>query len=1132
MKSTKRSLALSALSLMLCISMLLGTTFAWFTDSVTSGKNKIVAGNLDIELEYYNGSEWKPVTEETKLFDDEALWEPGHTEVAYLKLSNVGTLALKYKLAINVYKEVEGINVDGDVFKLSDYIYMGIVEGNEEKFFADRDEARAAVSEAGLIKAYSESGNMVAGADSEYIAIVIFMPETVENDANYKLGTEAPYIEMGIEVVATQLVNENDSFGPDYDEDADLEDPVVIPETIVAEKIENEGNLLKEAVVLKNSDGSIIAEVPEGAKLVDGTTELKLVVKPSAKAPAGVTVEVDPLSQIAVYYDIEIEGLADDNDKAVTVKIFVGKDYKDEYVKVYHINDEIVSAVYDETTGIVTFESATFSPFTIIVGDGIYRIDTVDDLLLFAGNVNGSNTYAGKTVLLLEDLDLAGIEWTPIGNVASYPGTTFSGEFNGQGHVISNLTTSDNTANHAAAGFFGSAKNATIENLTLKNVDVTSSHYAGSFVAYHSEGEVSIKNCHVDGGVVKSVPELVGENEYDNGDKVGGILGYGVAGATVKNCSVKNLTVIAHRDMGGIVGATSGTVTDNTVEDCSIIQSNENGYKTSIDTYHAIVGRTLEGLTESGNTAKNVKVYTNLADGVEYYHDDNEYAISSAEGMVWFANTVNGGNNFKDKTVKLAADIDLAGIEWTPIGRGNRFQGTFDGQNHTISNLTSVLDSTSTTQYGNGLFGDITGGAVLKNFVVENANVYDAVEGKGNVYGIVCGYAYGTVTFENITVKNSKVSAFGKVGAILGMAADAGGTTTIKNCKVENVEIIGAYNCATFAGLTQNVVVIKGNTQSDVTFKYSSRYPASAYTDVDDTAASVNGHYWKYTDEMYYAAWSELYNEQKTTTINGGAITIDAITHNIKKIVVEKGDTKDATQTNVNAAIAAAQVNDVVVLPNTDEGVKLPAIPEGVTIKGDGTTKINAVGSGSVASVPSGATFEGVVVDYGKQNYHGFQHAGAITFKNSTLNDLFFSYGDMTFENCIFNAPEGEYSMWLYAGNITFKNCVFNGSGKWFNVYNESNDGGTPWNVKFEDCKFVNLGSANKAAINVKDTCGNKKLMYNVEINNCTTEGLFPEKYTSDTKIVIDSLVMVDDIKDGDNYINIKLDGELVYPVK
>lgn len=50
MKSTKRSLLLSILSMILCISMLLGTTYAWFTDSVTSGKNRINAGNLDVEL--------------------------------------------------------------------------------------------------------------------------------------------------------------------------------------------------------------------------------------------------------------------------------------------------------------------------------------------------------------------------------------------------------------------------------------------------------------------------------------------------------------------------------------------------------------------------------------------------------------------------------------------------------------------------------------------------------------------------------------------------------------------------------------------------------------------------------------------------------------------------------------------------------------------------------------------------------------------------------------------------------------------------------------------------------------------------------------------------------------------------
>lgn len=79
-KETKKSLALSALSLLLCVVMLVGLTFAWFTDSVTNGRNKIQAGKLSVELEYSTDmSNWTKVTEDASIFDENALWEPGYT---------------------------------------------------------------------------------------------------------------------------------------------------------------------------------------------------------------------------------------------------------------------------------------------------------------------------------------------------------------------------------------------------------------------------------------------------------------------------------------------------------------------------------------------------------------------------------------------------------------------------------------------------------------------------------------------------------------------------------------------------------------------------------------------------------------------------------------------------------------------------------------------------------------------------------------------------------------------------------------------------------------------------------------------------------------------------------------------
>ena len=230
MKSTKRALLMSALSLLLCCSMLIGTTFAWFTDTVESGKNKIVAGNLDIELEYAkveNGSitGWDTVAGKTNIFDPDALWEPGRVEVVYLKVSNLGTLELKYQLGVNVSNETPGTNVYNETFLLSNSLVFKVVDLDEEPTVAyTREEAmKAAGTEKGLKDYNGKTTELDAkdGAnDEDYVALIVYMPTTVGNEANYKTGTAAPVIELGINLFATQKDAESDSFGNDYDEDA------------------------------------------------------------------------------------------------------------------------------------------------------------------------------------------------------------------------------------------------------------------------------------------------------------------------------------------------------------------------------------------------------------------------------------------------------------------------------------------------------------------------------------------------------------------------------------------------------------------------------------------------------------------------------------------------------------------------------------------------------------------------------------------------------------------------------------------------------------------------------------------------------------------------------------------------
>ena len=219
-RSTKRALIASAISLLLCFTMLLGTTYAWFTDSVTSTNNIIKSGNLDIVLEYYDADakDWAKVDENTNVFSDQ-LWEPGHTEVVYLRVTNAGSLALKYNLGVNVYSETPGVNVAGNTFMLSDYIMFGVDDGKTPSY-ADRDAAIEAVKDNAKIisKGYAKSNALTPEVNNvDNLALVVYMPETVGNDANHKTGTNPPVINLGLNLFATQTEYEEDSFGDDYD---------------------------------------------------------------------------------------------------------------------------------------------------------------------------------------------------------------------------------------------------------------------------------------------------------------------------------------------------------------------------------------------------------------------------------------------------------------------------------------------------------------------------------------------------------------------------------------------------------------------------------------------------------------------------------------------------------------------------------------------------------------------------------------------------------------------------------------------------------------------------------------------------------------------------------------------------
>ena len=226
-KSTKRALMLSALSLLLCVSMFIGSTYAWFTDSVVSGSNVIQSGNLDIEVQYtLDGENWADLAGATDLFQ-KGLWEPGHTEVVALKIENKGSLALKYVANMNIFNEVVGKNKAGGDIVLSDIltvstltqqadqigdITLGLVFGGGQN--VDADSAKTFKSSNIL----ASDQELMPGA-AHYVIITVDMAETVGNEANHD-GVNVPSIEFGLNILATQFTYENDTFGNQYDKDA------------------------------------------------------------------------------------------------------------------------------------------------------------------------------------------------------------------------------------------------------------------------------------------------------------------------------------------------------------------------------------------------------------------------------------------------------------------------------------------------------------------------------------------------------------------------------------------------------------------------------------------------------------------------------------------------------------------------------------------------------------------------------------------------------------------------------------------------------------------------------------------------------------------------------------------------
>lgn len=361
--ATKKALMLSLLSMVLCVSMLVGSTFAWFTDTATTGVTKIQAGNLDVTLEMKdNAGNWVSAEGKTLQFKvngvipaegTEIFWEPGCTyELPELRVVNNGNLALKYKVVIS------GINGSAKLNEVIDWTITldgtNYVLGSEHMLAAKDGET----------------------VDYDVLTIKGHMQETANND--YQKET----IEgIGITVYAVQASSEYDSNGNDYDKDADgtPQFNTWLDNVAATVTVNTEGE-----TVLKDRDENPTITVTAPAGSTTATT--LTVAKTSATTPANITVEA---GNRVLSVDIS---LTDENGAKVTAaagKFFTltAQFEKNANVLGFYHNGvamtkvdsaEAVSAAndtyyYDAATGVVTFSTDDFSPFTVLTSDTVYN---------------------------------------------------------------------------------------------------------------------------------------------------------------------------------------------------------------------------------------------------------------------------------------------------------------------------------------------------------------------------------------------------------------------------------------------------------------------------------------------------------------------------------------------------------------------------------------------------------------------------------------------------------------------------------------------------------------------------------------------------------------------------------------
>ena len=499
--------------------------------------------------------------------------------------------------------------------------------------------------------------------------------------------------------------------------------------------------------------------------------------------------DTDNFAEIA--YDLngssQTWGFKIGNDKLPTAINEANRVYKG---KTYHNHDENTLYCDDCCDFILTEPTEE---------NGWYLISEPREMVWFARLINGgidTDDHTDTKAKLTEDLDFSaytGYNWTPIGT----ENDPFSGTFDGNSHTISGLKSSG--ADHA--GLFGYADGAALSKLIVNGCDFSGKESAAAMCGFVGTNGVTFDSC----------------GSYDNtleGTSTAGFAGVSAGEVTLDRCYTADSDKFSDgKNSASVSYAISGKAADDAMTEAQF-KSGELTYALNNGLDKAVWFQTINTQDHpqfSGETVYKTSPcvsYTNDSTKTKKPHDigDNgrckvcgefdippknskgQYELSTELNMLWFANSVNSG---EDISAVLTVDINMKGVEWTPIGTADKpFSGTFDGNCHTISGLkTSGADRA-------GLFGYMNGGTI------SNIKLADSSFANGTVSGSICAVNDGG-TIENCAVDNAVVS--GKTaGGICGSSSG-----TIRDCffsgKISSDKVGGGI-CGSNSGTIESTV--------------------------------------------------------------------------------------------------------------------------------------------------------------------------------------------------------------------------------------------------------------------------------------------------------------------------------------